>query len=301
MRAAVFTLAQARTPAAALATALGVPLLDLVVHRFPDGELKLTLGGAAETALLYVPLDRPGDKLLLVLMASEALRRNGARRVVLVAPYLCYMRQDVAFHPLEAISQKVMGAMLAPALDRVVTVDAHLHRTAALGVVFPGIEAENLTAWGVVAEALAQEKIDPRTVVVGPDVESGPLVADLAGRLGLDHAVGAKTRRGDRDVSIVFDAAVSLAGRPALLIDDVVSSGGTLVEVAEALGRAGVTAIDAIVTHALHDEETAARLARAGIRSLRSSTSVPHPSNAISLTAMLAGALAREIAAEATS
>lgn len=301
MSAAIFTLAEARVPAGELAAALGVPLFELLVHRFPDGELRLTLGGAAETALLYVPLDRPGDKLLVVLMASEALRRNGARRIVLVAPYLCYMRQDVAFHPLEAISQKVMGAMLTPALDRVVTVDAHLHRTASLGTVFPGIDAENLTAWGVVAEVLAQERIDPRTVVVGPDVESGPLVADLAGRSGLGHAVGAKTRRGDRDVSIAFEDPGRLAGRPALIVDDVVSSGGTMIEVAEALGRAGATDIEAIVTHALHDAETAARFARAGIRRLRSSTSVPHPSNAISLTAMLARTLAREIGAEATS
>lgn len=298
MNVAIFALDQNRPHAEDLASTLAVPVYDLRLHRFPDGELKLTIGGTAETTILYLPLDRPDEKLLVVLMASEALRRNGARRIVLVAPYLCYMRQDVAFHPLEAISQKVIGRMLTPAIDRVVTVDAHLHRTASLALVFPEIEAENLAAWPVIGDVLARDGLDPRTVVVGPDVESRPLVTALAQRLGLTAAIGSKIRRGDRDVSIAFDDATRLAGRPALLVDDVVSSGGTLIEVAEALRRAGATTVDAVITHALHGEETAARFWLAGIRSLRSTTSVPHSTNAFALTALLADALRREIAAK---
>ena len=69
------------------------------------------------------------EKLVALLLAVEALRRNGAKRLVLVAPYLCYMRQDIAFQPGEAISQKAIGGLLAGLVDRVITVDAHLHRT----------------------------------------------------------------------------------------------------------------------------------------------------------------------------
>lgn len=295
MTAAIFALAENRVAAGDLAGALGVPLVELLVHRFPDGEIKLTLGGVAETAILHVSLDRPNDKLFALLLASEALRRNGARRLVLVAPYLCYMRQDIAFHPLEAISQKVMGELLAPAFDRVVTVDAHLHRTARLSDVFPGIEADDFAATEVLAGRLAADGLDPATVIVGPDAESEGWVCALADRLGLAHAVGRKTRRGDRDVGIVFDAPERLAGRPVVLVDDVIASGGTILTAASVLAAAGVTTIDVVVTHALWPPEMDARFAAAGIRSLRSTDSVPHRSNAIALAPLLAEALRREI------
>ncbi len=301
MTAAVFALAETRAEAEALAAALDVPVFGLDLHRFPDGEIKLTLGGSAEVALVHLPLDRPNDKLVTLALTVEALRRNGARRIVLVAPYLCYMRQDVAFTPLEAVSQKAIGRLVAGLVDRVVTVDAHLHRTRDIGLVFPGIEAENLAAMPAVAAALTGDHLDPATVIVGPDVESEPLVAALASSLGLTHAVGRKTRHGDRAVEIAFADPPALAGRPALVIDDVVSSGGTLVTVAEALRAAGATRIDAVVTHALYPAEAAERFAAAGIRSIRSTTSVPHPTNAVSLVPLLAEALRAEVGEEATS
>ena len=93
---------------------------------------------------------------------------------------------------------------------------------------FPAREADNLSAMPAIAEAL-RGTIDPKTVVVGPDSESRPWVADLAGRLGLDHAVARKTRASDRSVTIDFAEPALFAERPALLVDDIVSSGGTLI------------------------------------------------------------------------
>jgi len=223
--------------AARLAARLGVPMHAIDVHRFPDGELRVTVGAAAATVILYIPLDRPNDRLLALLFAAEALRRGGAKRLVLVAPYLCYMRQDTAFHDGEAISQKAIGALLARTVDRVITVDAHLHRTKDIRDVFPGIEAEDLSAMPAIAEAL--RGIAPETIVVGPDEESGPWVSDLAGLLGLAHAVARKTRAGDRSVAIAFADPSLFKGRPALLVDDIVSSGGTLIACANPSSRIG--------------------------------------------------------------
>ena len=170
--------------AARLAARLGVALHEIALHRFPDGELRVTVGPAAATTIVYASLDQPNDKLLALLFASEALRRGGAQRLVLVAPYLCYMRQDTAFHQGEAVSQKVVGRLLADAVDRVITVDAHLHRTKDIHAVFPGIEADNLSAMPAIAEGL-RAGFDPKTVVVGPDEESQAWVSDLAARLGV--------------------------------------------------------------------------------------------------------------------
>lgn len=296
-RAAIQSLPSAIADATRLAARLGVPAHTIEVHRFPDGELRVTVGPAATTTVVYASLDQPNDKLLAILFAAEALRREGAKRLVLVAPYLCYMRQDAAFHKGEAISQKVVGRLLADAVDRVITVDAHLHRTRNIADVFPDIDADNLSAMPAIAAALRASGFDPDTVVIGPDEESRPWVSDLATRLGLNHAVARKTRRSDRSVEIAFADPKLFAGRPALLVDDIVSSGGTLMTCAKALQAAGATTVDAVVTHALFAPELVRTLFESGIRSVKSTDSVPHPTNAIALDGILADALRKEIAA----
>ena len=297
--AAIHSPPSAIADATRLAVRLGVPAHEIAVHRFPDGELRVTVGPAAATTILYVPLDQPNDKLLAILFATEALRREGAKRLVLVAPYLCYMRQDAAFREGEAISQKVVGRLIAGAVDRVITVDAHLHRTKSIAEVFPGIEADDLSAMPAIADYLRAIGFGADTVVAGPDAESEPWVEDLARRLGLAHAVARKTRHSDRSVEIAFTDPKMFAGRPALLVDDIVSSGSTLITCAQALVVAGASSIDAIVTHALFAPELTREFLRAGIRSIRSTNSVPHPTNAIALDATLADALRREIAGAA--
>jgi ribose-phosphate pyrophosphokinase len=292
---AVHSLPSAARDAALLAKRLNVPLHEIGVHRFPDGELRVTVAAAAAMSILYMPLDRPNDKLLTLLFAAEALRRGGAKRLVLVAPYLCYMRQDAAFHEGEAISQKVIGGLIARTVDRVITVDAHLHRTRDIGEVFPGIEAKDLSAMPAIADVL-RGSLAPKTIVVGPDEESQPWVSDLASRLGIDCAVARKTRRGDRSVEISFDDTARFAGRPVLLADDMVSSGGTLIACAKALTAAGATTIDAVIVHALYAPEAVGEFLRAGIRSVRSANSVAHPTNAIPLDGILAAALQSEFA-----
>ena len=276
-----------------LAARLGLPLQEIAIHRFPDGEIRVTVGTAAPTTIIHASLDQPNDKLIAILFAAEALRRGGAKRLVLLAPYLCYMRQDAAFHPGEAISQRAIGRLIAETFDRVITVDAHLHRTSDIKTVFPGIAADNLSAMPAIAGALAG--IDGATVVAGPDAESRPWVSDLATRLGLAYAVGRKTRRGDRSVEIDFAGQTAVTARPVLLVDDIVSSGGTLITCARALKESGATTIDAVITHALFPPGMVEEFAHAGIRSIRSTSSIAHPTNAIPLDAVLAAALRNEL------
>jgi ribose-phosphate pyrophosphokinase len=107
--------------AARLGARLGVSVGEIAIHRFPDEELRVTVAPPSPLTIVYGSLDQPNEKLLALLFASESLRRNGAERLILVAPYLCYMRQDTAFHAGEAISQSVVGRLLAGAFDRVIT------------------------------------------------------------------------------------------------------------------------------------------------------------------------------------
>lgn len=292
---AIHSLPSGLDHAAQLSSRLGLPLYPIDIHRFPDGELRITTVRATDTAVVYAPLDQPNEKLLALLFTAEALRREGAARLVLVAPYLCYMRQDTAFKNGEAISQKVVGRLLAASFDRVITVDAHLHRTRNIHDVFPGIESENLSAVPAIGEALRADRFSAETVVVGPDEESRAWVSDLANRLGVRFTVAKKHRHGDRSVEISFPDTKMLAAAPALVVDDIVASGGTLVACAKALSAAGAACVDAIIVHALFSPESARAFSQAGIRSIRSSTSIPHPTNAIRLDGLLAAALRSEV------
>ena len=283
--------------AARLASLLDTTMQAIDVHTFPDGELRITVGAAAATTIVYASLDQPNEKLLVLLFAAEALRRGGAKRLVLLAPYLCYMRQDTAFHEGEAISQKVIGRMIADAFDRVITVDAHLHRTKHIEDVFVGREAEDLSAMPAIAGFLAAKGLAAGAVVVGPDAESEPWVRDLARRLKADHAVARKLRHGDRTVEMTFADPALFKGRPAILVDDIVSSGGTLIACTEALLAAGAKSVDAVITHALFPPDMIASFKAHGLSSIYSTHSVPHPTNAIELDAMFAAALRKEFAA----
>ena len=274
-----------------LAARLGVPAGEITIHRFPDAELRVTVAPPTPVTVIYASLDRPNDKLVALLLAAEGLRRNGAKRLILLAPYLCYMRQDAAFHAREAVSQKVVGRLLAEIFDRIITVDAHLHRTPDIHDVFPSIEADNLSATPAMAEALRAAGLDPRTVVVGPDAESQPWVSKLAGELEIAFAVAQKTRRGDRSVEVALPDSTIVAGRPVLLVDDIVS----LIACARSLLAAGARSVDAVITHALFPADATTEFVRAGIRSVRSTTSVPHPTNAIPLDGLLADALRMEL------
>lgn len=281
--------------ASRLASLLGIPFHEIALHWFPDREMRVTVGPSAATTILYASLDQPNDKLIALLFACEALRRTGTRRLVLLAPYLCYMRQDAAFSEGEAISQKAIGRLLAGLADRIITTDAHLHRIRDIRAIFAGVEAENLSAMPAIANALRGSGLDPATIVIGPDRESEPWVTDLARRLGLSCTVAQKVRRGDDVVEISFADTASIAGRPALLVDDIVSSGATIIACARTLAAAGATTIDAIITHALFPAALTSSFATAGIRSVRSTTSVPHPTNAISLDEIFVAALRREL------
>ena len=109
--------------ARALAEAAGLPYAGVAVHRFPDGESRVRLPPELpERLVIYRSLDHPNDKLVELALAAAAARELGARDLSLVAPYLCYMRQDKAFVPGEAVSQRIVGALLAGWIGMLVTV-----------------------------------------------------------------------------------------------------------------------------------------------------------------------------------
>jgi ribose-phosphate pyrophosphokinase len=280
--------AEAAGPARGLAAILRVECAEVAVHRFPDGESLVQVAQTAPTALLYRSLDDPNAKLIEVLLAAAALRDRGARQVVLIAPYLAYMRQDMAFRPGEAVSQRVIGRLLAGAFDGVMTIDPHLHRVHTLGEVIPDIPAIAITAAPLLAAAIDHSAAP---VLAGPDEESCQWVSAVAARAGLPFILGTKQRRGDRDVAVTFEDASGIAGRPVVLIDDLISSGRTLIEAAVGLHAAGATRVDALAVHSLASTADIAAMHAAGIAGIRATDSVAGPLAQLPLAPALAQAI----------
>ena len=277
-------------PAGRFADALGLPLRLIRPHAFPDGESRPTVTATAGAgAILYRSLARPDDRLMPLLLAADALRRAGAGRVDLVAPYLPYMRQDRVFAPGEPLSQAVMGRVLSGAFDRILTLEAHLHRTPDLAAVFPGRVARNAGGGEVLAAALARlrPKVD---LVAGPDSESAAWAGSVAQRLGAGVLVAGKVRRGDRDVTVQYPDDPRVAGAHIALVDDICSSGGTLAAAARALKAAGAARITAAVVHGLHDARTARALKAAGVDRLVATDSVDGPGRRLPVAGVLAQA-----------
>lgn len=268
-----------------LARALGVPHQTVTVRAFPDGESLVSVAPPPDVALLYCSLDHPNEKLVEILLAASALRDSGATKVVLVAPYLAYMRQDIAFHPGEAVSQRVVGKIIADSVDAVLTLDPHLHRTHSLAVILPGIEAVGVSAAPILAAALANGD-DP--LLVGPDGEARQWVERIARREGLEFILGRKKRIGDSEVELTIPDVERARGRVAVLVDDLISTGGTLRIAARLLIDAGASKVEVLATHCLAGEADLNQLQAAGIDSIRATDSVESPVGTLPCAALLA-------------
>ncbi|BBA36699.1 ribose-phosphate pyrophosphokinase [Methylocaldum marinum] len=275
-----------RRQALAVVEALDARYGEVDAHRFPDGESKLTLPEIrGEHVVVFRSLHDPDRKLVELLLVTRALRNHGVKRLSLVAPYLCYMRQDCAFRPGEIVSQKIIGGFLAELFDDVVTVDPHLHRISRLEEAVPAKNPIVVPAAPLFARFLAYRPDQP--LLIGPDAESEQWVSAIAKDSGLSFAIALKQRFGDRQVS-VETPDVPVRGRSVVLIDDVASTGTTLMEVAARLREQGAEKIDALVTHPLFVENAVNKLLHGGISEIGSSDSIPHATNVVFLAPVLA-------------
>jgi ribose-phosphate pyrophosphokinase len=275
-----------------LADLLNMQMKVVLIHRFPDGESKITVPTPIpEHIILVRSLDHPNDKLVELLLTCATARSLGAVRITLVAPYLCYMRQDKAFRPGEAISQRIIGAFIGDWMESLITVDPHLHRIHHLTDAVPIETAISLTASELLGEFLSERLDHP--LLLGPDAESRQWVEMVARPQQLEYTIAHKTRLGDRQVKIDLERKENFNNRDVVLIDDVASTGHTLCTACEHAKAAGARKVYAFVTHALFSDATAARLKKAGIDLIWSTDSIPHSSNALSLAPLLANAIQR--------
>lgn len=281
-----------RPQAGALAAAAGIGYDEVEVHRFPDGESRVRLPvGLPRRVVLCRGLDGPNAKLVELFLVARGCREQGVERLLLVAPYLCYMRQDKAFRPGEVVSQRVVGGLLAEHFDGLLTVDAHLHRVHRLADAVPVSRALNLTATEPMACFLAG-RFDTAPLLIGPDRESEQWVAAIGEHEGLDYRVASKERLGDRRVRMALPSG-PYRHRHLVLVDDIAGTGHTLEAAVRALRGRQPASISVLVTHALFLGDAVERLRALGVERIWSCDSVTHPSNALPLAGLLGRGLER--------
>jgi ribose-phosphate pyrophosphokinase len=280
--------------AARLARETGLPIAATVVRTFPDQEVYVRIDSDVrdQDVILVGSLDKPAEKFLMVAFLAATARDLGARKVGLVAPYLAFMRQDVRFHPGEGITSQYFARLLSAAVDWLVTVDPHLHRLSSLAEVYsiPTRVASSAAAIATWIRAHVE-----RPVLIGPDLESQQWVTAVADACDAPFAVLEKTRRGDRDVSVTGLGA-AWAGHTPVVIDDIISTGRTMLEATKQVRAAGAAPAICIGIHAVFADSVQQDLLAAGASRVITCNTIAHASNAICVGPALASAALAQLA-----
>jgi ribose-phosphate pyrophosphokinase len=270
--------------------ALGGDAGGVELRKFPDDEtyVRLEADPRGRDVVVVCDLHHPDAKTVSLSLLCDAARDLGARRVVVVAPYMPYMRQDARFKPLEGITSRYYGRLLSSVADAFVTVDPHLHRHAALSEVLTIPHAVVSAAPAVAAWV---KEVVKAPLLIGPDAESAQWAERVGALAGAPHVVLEKTRKGDREVEIAVPDLDRWRGRTPVLVDDIVSTGTTLIETLGHVRRAGLEAAVCVVIHALFSGDAWHRLEGARPAKLVTCNAVPHLTNAIDLSGPIADAV----------
>lgn len=272
-----------------LATALGAEIGHLEMRKFPDGEtyLRLLTSPAGRTVAIVCTLADPDAKILPLIFAAATARELGAAKVGLVSPYLAYMRQDRRFNPGEAVTSRQVARLLSGSFDWLATVDPHLHRYDSLGEIYT-IPSRVVHAAPLISAWIGSQVKSP--LIIGPDKESEQWVAEVAKAAGAPHTVLEKIRHGDRDVEISVGNLDQLIGRTPVLVDDIVSSGRTMLEAVRFIGATGQVKPVCVAIHGIFADRSDMLLAQAGARVVTSNT-ISHQTNEIDVGKILADAV----------
>ncbi len=260
---------------------------ELEQRHFPDGESYLRVHSDPKNrdCLILCNLYRPDNLTLRLLFLADTLRELGARRVGLITPYLPYMRQDKRFHSGECISSRPFARLLSSSLDLLVTVDPHLHRYNSLDEIYT-LRSAVVHAAPMIANWICQQVEKP--LLIGPDSESEQWVSEVAKLAGAPFQVLNKERHGDYDVQVSLPEVEKWRDHTPVLVDDIISSGRTMLETLKHLQATGLPRPRIIAVHGLFAGDAWQQLEV--LADVTTSESIPHPSNGISLASALAEA-----------
>lgn len=256
------------------------------IRRFPDGEsyVRIDSDVCAKHVVLVCTLDKPDEKIMSIYFFSKIARSMNAATITLVCPYLPYMRQDKVFRRGEGVTSVEFAKLLSDLVDEIVTVDPHLHRFHTLKEIYPIVTITKSAAKSIAAWIKVHVK---KPFIIGPDTESEQWVKRVADACGAPFTFLNKTRLGDKQVEISIPENSYTGSHTPVLVDDIISSGKTMIETILQLKKKGIPAPVCIGVHGIFAGNAYEELKKAGAAAIVTTNTIPHPSNQIDISELL--------------
>ena len=267
-----------------LASVMGCDYIQAATTTFPDGECYTRIDAEKlDDDVVIVQTTSPDSKLIELLLLQDAVRRLGAKSITLVIPYFGYARQDRVFKPGEPESATVMCQHLDMNCDRVITVD--IHKEAVLN--YFNHPHKDLKAAPVIAEYFKGKGID---MVLSPDIGAAGRAKMVGEVMGVPYDHLEKTRLSGTDVRIA-PAKADVKGKKVLIVDDMISTGGTIIAAAYALREAGAAGISVACTHGVFVNNAIEKFTGSSLDALLSCNTLNNPVSHISVASLIAEAI----------
>ncbi|MEF8725381.1 MAG: ribose-phosphate pyrophosphokinase [Candidatus Bipolaricaulota bacterium] len=247
---------------------LGKELTEATVDRFPDGEIYVHIKETVRGASVFVvqSISRPvNDNLMELLLIIDALKRASAKQIAAVIPYYGYARQDRKQTGRVPISAKLVANIISTAgADRILTVDLHAGQIQG----FFDIPVDNLRGDPFLAKSIKSRISADEGVVVSPDVGGAKRARKVSQKLNMPLAIVEKKRDNEDGGVQVLNLIGDVKGKRCLIVDDIISTGGTLTEVAEVLKDRGCLHVEAVCTHGIFAEDALESIEASAINSI---------------------------------
>ena len=269
-----------------LAAILQCTYVQAATTRFPDGECYTRIDHKElDDDVVIVQNTYPDGNMIEMFLLQDAVRRLGAKTITLVIPYFGYARQDRAFKPGEPESARVVAEHLDMVCDRVITVDIHKEDV----LRYFKCPGEDLKAAGAIAEYFMDKNID---LVLSPDIGAIGRAKSVAEKMGLKSDHLTKVRLSGSEVKI-SPANMDCAGKNILIVDDMISTGGTIIAAVHALREAGASGVSVACTHGVFVDNAVERLTGSSLDTLLCCNTLENELSHISVAPIIADALKR--------
>ncbi|MBL7054553.1 ribose-phosphate diphosphokinase [Candidatus Woesearchaeota archaeon] len=273
-----------------IANKLKKPYSELEFKRFPDGEIYLRfLKNVKNKTVVLIQsfYDNINDNLIEAMFAAHTAKDLGAKKVFLAAPYFPYLRQDKRFKPGECISLRETARLIDNCVDQISIIDPHLHREKDLHHIFK-TKSLKLTSNPYIASYIKKNIKNP--LIIGPDWESYKWAKSVAELIGCESLILQKKRLTGRKVKITLSKKIDLKGKNIVIVDDIISTGNTIIETVNNLKRLGAKKFTCLGVHGILVEDALKKLKKANVGVITTNT-IPNKAAKIDISGLIAESL----------